>query len=1341
MNYRLSIAVAQSMRVHLPERVAAMKILMITTRAQRLIASPAVLLAVVTAANAAITVDLNNGAGELPSTVFSYENLTTAPTFYGGVLDAGATEYETTLSATPVAGRFTMTLEAHDAVAVSDALVWDITTAPAINTGADSWGVVNAGGGYLYANDAISFDFNLRELTLAAGQHAVFSVQTRRAGNHFNLFQRTGSNSATRVTSWTTTGDEWSSEFTITSIGGYSEFLLQNEAGGSWSGLAEFSVDIIGSGPADTNAPTPNPATWTSPPAAINASSIIMTATTGTDESGIEYFFQSAPENPPGGTDSGWQSSPTYIDSGLDASSTYNYYVIMRDTAGNTGDRSFIAGATTRSSSIPADWPDFDKDGIPDENDPDLDGDHMSDSWELTYFNSLSDTDGSRDSDGDGQSDYYEFLAGSNPINPTNVGEHFGIKNVQTITDSNTVTLVWAAGKNNRFGAAYYINHSTNLTTWRTLSSEEYRIVSTENVGDGINRITIEIQNMHDALGFFRLSRNAIEEPGVPSSGIADIDQIRREIASQPTITSEEEFLSRRAALARWFRLLWHQGLDMSSFVAVASPIIGADSANPAHWSRLAAGFAALEAIQATPKRIPEISGTPEPVDTNATDWPMYMSTDGSNTGFSPDQGPSTGNIAWRFPKQRNWTARPVIQDGRVYLSSPGADIFFYCLDAVSGTVLWQARQNGFDLYHGIDATMDPVLSPNRVLIRLGNNINDFSIRDKQTGAAIENPTGSGTSYWVFSLANTWIRAADAESGELIAQFNMNSDTANEPVLVDGKVYAASVDGKIHCRRLTGSSFSTEWTSTLPAEPAGEFSVEYGRVCIDTTDNRIFALSDVDGSILWSWQCPEQSDHTRQFLSAPRQSGEHVYVGTANGKLYCLDAESGDLQWEFATGSWIRSRPLAIGSTVYIADLDGTLYAVEDMGSWAELNWASKLNAHGFTGDLVGNGNRILASGRDLILYSVSPGTGKVQWQHGINNGAWVDGEFFSADGAPGFMTTPTVVDNVMYVGGPDGFVNAVDADTGKEIWRTEIGGHLLSAAPVIAEGKVFIGQGSEDGLFYALDKDTGSPVWVTNTYGRTWVSPAYKDGRLFFGGINGKMYGVDASDGTMLWSYDTDLDKDPGDTKNIGIYSVPCMDSTNVYVGSWSGYYYSFNQVTGTLNWKTKTKGDGDGGRPDSAAVMIHKDHLYVQARGHYIYALDKYTGATNSIWSAPGGYLQNGTVAAYGDRVFGSAIQGVTTLPGNATLYAFDDVENGGLGSPQWSYIGGSGLTAPVTTPDKIIFGSSADVFVTCLDPDTGAVKWRTYTGGRMMENVPAIYGNKVFVQGENGWIVAIE
>jgi len=105
---------------------------------------------------------------------------------------------------------------------------------------------------------------------------------------------------------------------------------------------------------ADTTPPTPNPATWATVPYAVSSSEISMTATTGSDPSGpVEYYFDETTGNP-GGTDSGWITSPTYNDTGLSPNTQYTYRVQMRDALQNTG-----SWSTSQSATTPAAVPTF----------------------------------------------------------------------------------------------------------------------------------------------------------------------------------------------------------------------------------------------------------------------------------------------------------------------------------------------------------------------------------------------------------------------------------------------------------------------------------------------------------------------------------------------------------------------------------------------------------------------------------------------------------------------------------------------------------------------------------------------------------------------------------------------------------------------------------------------------------------------------------------------------------------------------------------------------------------------------------------------------------------------
>ena len=106
---------------------------------------------------------------------------------------------------------------------------------------------------------------------------------------------------------------------------------------------------------ADTTPPTPNPSTWATAPYATGTSSISMTATAGSDPSGVRYYFHclTSGGHDSGGHDSAWQTSATYQDTGLSPSTSYSYQVRTRDQSANqnTGSYSTALSATTQAAS------------------------------------------------------------------------------------------------------------------------------------------------------------------------------------------------------------------------------------------------------------------------------------------------------------------------------------------------------------------------------------------------------------------------------------------------------------------------------------------------------------------------------------------------------------------------------------------------------------------------------------------------------------------------------------------------------------------------------------------------------------------------------------------------------------------------------------------------------------------------------------------------------------------------------------------------------------------------------------------------------------------------------
>jgi YD repeat-containing protein len=88
----------------------------------------------------------------------------------------------------------------------------------------------------------------------------------------------------------------------------------------------------------DPTPPTPNPMTWAIAPYQTGISSVAMVATNASDPSlPVNYYFRftGSPTGGAGGTDSGWQSGTSYMNSGLQANQQYGYQVKARDGLNN----------------------------------------------------------------------------------------------------------------------------------------------------------------------------------------------------------------------------------------------------------------------------------------------------------------------------------------------------------------------------------------------------------------------------------------------------------------------------------------------------------------------------------------------------------------------------------------------------------------------------------------------------------------------------------------------------------------------------------------------------------------------------------------------------------------------------------------------------------------------------------------------------------------------------------------------------------------------------------------------------------------------------------------------
>ena len=212
-------------------------------------------------------------------------------------------------------------------------------------------------------------------------------------------------------------------------------------------------------------------------------------------------------------------------------------------------------------------------------------------------------------------------------------------------------------------------------------------------------------------------------------------------------------------------------------------------------------------------------------------------------------------------------------------------------------------------------------------------------------------------------------------------------------------------------------------------------------------------------------------------------AGDMIFFGSKDGRIYALDASSGQVKWTFKMGKAIKLPIVTADEIVIAASQDKSVYAFEtqtgqkrwqfsagkDFGKW--------MYPEGYFGPLVVEGI-VYISTKDKKLHALDLQTGKERWQ-------------FSAGGD---ISPPAVSREAVFFGSKDKRVYALKVNSGKKIWEVKTG-HKKHSSPIIADGKVLIA-GDDD--LYALSSDNGTIMWKVEKALHWQILPAVAGGLAF---------------------------------------------------------------------------------------------------------------------------------------------------------------------------------------------------------------------------------------------------
>ncbi|WP_337652656.1 PQQ-binding-like beta-propeller repeat protein [Halomontanus rarus] len=333
-------------------------------------------------------------------------------------------------------------------------------------------------------------------------------------------------------------------------------------------------------------------------------------------------------------------------------------------------------------------------------------------------------------------------------------------------------------------------------------------------------------------------------------------------------------------------------------------------------------------------------------------------------------------------------------------------------------------------------------------------------------------------------------------------------------------------------------------SSSLDAQTVGSLNLNLstqaqsgGTVYIGSDDGSLYALSADTGDVKW------EHSTVNSVRSSPTVADGTVYVGSYNNSVYALNASSGDVEWEHSTGDNVHSSPTVADGTVYVGSYDNSVYALN--ASSGDVEWEHSVGGGMESSPTVADGTVYFGS-LDDSLYALSADTGDVEWEHPTGGAV---------------QSSPTVADGTVYVGSGDDSVYALNASSGDVEWEHSTGGTVYSS-PTVADGTVFVG--SWDSSLYALSADTGDVEWEHSTGSTIQSSPTVADGTVYVGSQDNSLYALSADTGDVEWEHST------GDN----VHSSPTVADGTVYAGSYDSSVYALSADSGDELWSSATGG-----------------------------------------------------------------------------------------------------------------------------------------------------------------------
>ena len=337
----------------------------------------------------------------------------------------------------------------------------------------------------------------------------------------------------------------------------------------------------------------------------------------------------------------------------------------------------------------------------------------------------------------------------------------------------------------------------------------------------------------------------------------------------------------------------------------------------------------------------------------------------------------------------------------------------------------------------------------------------------------------------------------------------------------------------------------------------------------------------------------------------------------------------------------------------------------------------------------------------------------KKLWSAGVGDG--------QGDGL--YRLQPVINGDVIYAASADGEPKAFDRGRGKTLWKKDLD-TSLSGGVGVYEDALFLG--SSEGFVLKVDANSGEQLWSTQLRGEV-LSPPQGNGRVVIAQTyDGKLQGLDFSTGELLWTYDSNVP-----VLTVRGTSVPILRNNLVYAGFANGRVLAFDAQTGSIAWEVRVA--ISQGRSEIERIVDVDGTM--ELAGNELYAAS-YQGRVVAIEVADGRKLWQQDVSSFSgvSQGFGN----IYVADEDGTLYAY---QRNGQGV-RWTQdaLGYRELSRPTPVSSYVAVADFAG-YVHLVSQVDGTFVGRVKVDGDGSRADMLSDGNVLYVFGNSGKLVAYE